>query len=175
MNDCLFPHKSVVNSLFKFWLEDDLPSKLHKKFQGNEIVMQSAQQFRRYFFRIVSVSIPYRFRINPVLFPYQSRIVSVSFSYRSPIILLSFSYCEAETIRKQYGNDRKGTEDERMRIGGTRVGHLTIIYLNSYYNGKNQWTFTCHSSITPFIQKKRRTSQNRFVRRIIFIGSKTND
>ena len=164
VNDWLFPHKSVVNSLFKFWLEDDLPSKLHKNFQGNEIVSQPAQQFRRYFFRIVSVSIPYRFRINPVLFP-----------YRSPIILLSFSYCEAETIRKQYGNDRKGTEDERMRIGGTRVGHLTIIYLNSYYNGKTQWTFTCHSSITPFIQKKRRTSQNRVVRRIIFIGSKTND
>ena len=62
-----------------------------------------------------------------------------------------------------------------MRIGGTRVVHLTFIYLNSYYNGKNQWTFTCHSSITPFIQKKRHTSQNRFVRRIIFIGSKTND
>ena len=62
-----------------------------------------------------------------------------------------------------------------MRIGGTRVGHLTIIYLNSYYNGKNQWTFTWHSVVTPFTQKKHRTSQNRFVRRIIFIGSKTND
>ena len=61
-----------------------------------------------------------------------------------------------------------------MRIGGTRVGHLTIIYLNFYYNGKNQWTFTWHS-VTPFTQKKHRTSQNRFVRRIIFIQSKTND
>lgn len=39
-----------------------------------------------------------------------------------------------------------------MRIGGTRVGHLTIIYLNSYYNGKNQWTFTWHA-VTPFTQK----------------------
>lgn len=39
-----------------------------------------------------------------------------------------------------------------MKIGGTRVGHLTIIYLNSYYNGKNQWTFTCHG-VTPFTQK----------------------
>ena len=161
-----------MNSLFKFWLEDDLPSKLHKNFQGNEIVSQPAQQFRRYFSRIVSVSIPYRFRINPVSFPYRFRIVSVSFSYHSPIVLLLGN-------GKQYGNNtetiRNGTKDERMRIGGTRVGHLTFIYLNSYYNGKNQWTFTCHSSITPFIQKKRRTSQNRFVRRIIFIGSKTND
>ena len=39
-----------------------------------------------------------------------------------------------------------------MRIGGTRVGHLTIIYLNSYYNGKNQWIFTCRA-VTPFTQK----------------------
>ena len=49
--------------------------------------------------RIVSVSIPYRFRINPVSFPYQSRIV-----------LLLFSYWEAETIRKQYGIERRMNE-----------------------------------------------------------------
>ena len=172
-----------MNSLFKFWLEGDLPSKLHKNFQGNEIVLQSAQQFRRYFSRIVLLSFSYRSPIILLSFSYHSPIILLSFSYRSPIVLLSFSYRspigKRKTIRKQYGNNtetiRNGTKDERMRIGGTRVGHLTFIYLNSYYNGKNQWTFTCHSSITPFIQKKRRTSQNRFVRRIIFIGSKTND
>ena len=70
---------------------------------------------------IVSVSIPYRFRINPLSFPYQSlivsvsipyrfRIVSVSFSYCSPIVLLLFSYWEAETIRKQYGIERRMNE-----------------------------------------------------------------
>jgi|GEM_PF-6738989 len=46
--------------------------------------------------------------------------------------------------------------------------------LNSYYNGKTQWTFTCHSCHSIHT-KKHRTSQNRFVRRIILIGSKTND
>ena len=53
-------------------------------------------------------------------------IVSVSFSYCSPIVLLLFSYCspigEAETIRKQYGNNtetiRNRTEDERRTIEG---------------------------------------------------------
>ena len=42
-------------------------------------------------------------------FSYRSPIVLLLFSYRSPIVLLSFSYCspigEAETIRKQYGNN----------------------------------------------------------------------
>jgi len=172
-----------VNSLFKFWLEGDLPSKLHKNFQGNEIVLQSAQQFRRYFSRIVLLSFSYRSPIILLSFSYRSPIVLLSFSYRSPIVLLSFSYRspigKRKTIRKQYGNNtetiRNGTKDERMRIGGTRVGHLTIIYLNSYYNGMTQWTFTCHSSITPFTHKKRHTSQNRFVWRIIFIRSKTTD
>ena len=70
---------------------------------------------------IVSVSIPYRFRINPLSFPYQSRIVSVSFPYRFlivsvsipyrfRIVLLLFSYWEAETIRKQYGIERRMSE-----------------------------------------------------------------
>ena len=161
-----------MNSLFKFWLEGDLPSKLHKNFQGNEIVLQSAQQFRRYFSRIVLLSFSYRSPIILLSFSYRSPIVLLSFSYRSPIVLLLGN-------GKQYGNNtetiRNGTKDERMRIGGTRVGHLTIIYLNSYYNGMTQWTFTCHSSITPFTHKKRHTSQNRFVWRIIFIRSKTTD
>ena len=47
----------------------------------------------------------YRSRINPVLIPYRSRIV-----------LLSFSLPEAETIRKQYGNNMRsiyaGREDD---------------------------------------------------------------
>ncbi len=60
--------------------------------------------------RIVSVLFPYRFRIVSVLFPYRFRIVSVSFPYRSPIVLLLFSSWEAETIRKQYGNDTESNE-----------------------------------------------------------------
>ena len=40
-----------------------------------------------------------------VSFSYRSRIDSVSIPYCSPIVLLSFSLPEAETIRKQYGND----------------------------------------------------------------------
>ena len=54
------------------------------------------------------------------------RIVSVSFSYRSPIVLLLFSYCspigEAETIRKQYGierrmNEERSKDERRMNEG----------------------------------------------------------
>ena len=63
----------------------------------------------------------------------RSPIVLLSSFYRPSIILLSFFYCEAETIRKQYGNNTEWSEgrakDERMRIGGTRVINLTIIYL----------------------------------------------
>ena len=40
-----------------------------------------------------------------VSFSYHSRIDPVSIPYCSPIVLLSFSLPEAETIRKQYGND----------------------------------------------------------------------
>ena len=131
---------------------------MHKNLQGNETVSQFAQQFRRYVSPIVLLSFSYRSPIALLSFSYRSPIVLLSFSYHSPIVLLSFSYWETEnnteTIRKQYGNDRKGTEDERMRIGGTRVGHLTIIYLNSYYNGKNQWTFTCHG-VSLHSHKKR--------------------
>ena len=87
--------------------------------------------------RIVSVSFPYRFRIVSVSFPYRSRIVSVSFPYRSRIILLSSSYCEAENNTETI---RNRTNDERMRIGGTRVVHLTII-VNSYDNGKTQTNY----------------------------------
>ena len=47
---------------------------------------------------------------------YQSRIDPVSIPYRSPIVLLSFSLPEAETIRKQYGNNMRsiyaGREDD---------------------------------------------------------------
>ena len=62
--------------------------------------------------RIVLVSISYQSRIDPVLIP-----------YRSPIVLLSFSLPEAETIRKQYGNNTEpiyfGREDDmRMRLSG---------------------------------------------------------
>ena len=58
---------------------------------------------------IVSVSFSYCSPIVLLLFSYCSPIVLLSFSYRSPIVLLLFSYCspigEAETIRKQYGNN----------------------------------------------------------------------
>ena len=61
--------------------------------------------------RIVLVSIPYQSRINPVLIP-----------YRSPIVLLSFSLPEAETIRKQYGNNMRsiyaGGEDDTWWVHG---------------------------------------------------------
>ena len=77
------------------------------------------------------------FRINPVSFPYHFRIVSVSFPYRFRIILLSSSYCEAENNTETI---RNRTNDERMRIGGTRVVHLTII-VNSYDNGKTQTNY----------------------------------
>ena len=64
----------------------------------------------------------YRSRINPVLIPYRSRIIPVSFSYRSPIVLLSFSLPEAETIRKQYGNNMRsiyaGGEDDTWWVHG---------------------------------------------------------
>ena len=72
------------------------------------------------------VSFPYRFRIVPVSFPYRFRIVSVSSSYHPPI-------AKRKTIRNR-------TNDERMRIGGTRVVHLTII-VNSYDNGKTQTNY----------------------------------
>ena len=42
--------------------------------------------------------------------PFGSR----SFSYRPSIVLLSFFYCEAETIRKRYGNN---TETIRKQYG----------------------------------------------------------
>ena len=52
--------------------------------------------------------------------------VLLSFSYRSPIVLLLGN-------GKQYGNNtewsERRTKDERMRLGGTRVVNLTIIYL----------------------------------------------
>ena len=148
MNDWLFPHKSVVNSLFKFWLEDDLPSKLHKNFQGNEIVLQSAQQFRRYVSRMFPVSFSYRSPIILLSFSYHSPIVLLSFSYRSPIILLSFSYRSpivlllgngkqygnnTETIRKQYGKERRmnegWTNEDRWNKGGTSYYYLSKFLL----------------------------------------------
>ena len=77
------------------------------------------------------------FVIFSVSFPYRFRIVSVSFPYRFRIILLSSSYCEAENNTETI---RNRTNDERMRIGGTRVVHLTII-VNSYDNGKTQTNY----------------------------------
>ena len=70
-------------------------------------------------------------------FSYHSPIVLLSFSYCSPIVLLSFSYCSPIVLLlgngKQYGNNtewsERRTKDERMRLGGTRVVNLTIIYL----------------------------------------------
>ena len=64
----------------------------------------------------------YRSRINPVSIPYQSRIDPVLIPYRSPIVLLSFSLPEAETIRKQYGNNMRsiyaGGEDDTWWVHG---------------------------------------------------------
>ena len=72
-----------------------------------------------------------------LLFSYRSPIVLLLFSYRSPIVLLSFSYRSPIVLLlgngKQYGNNtewsERRTKDERMRLGGTRVVNLTIIYL----------------------------------------------
>ena len=56
----------------------------------------------------------------------RSSFGSRSFSYCSPIVLLLGN-------GKQYGNNtewsERRTKDERMRLGGTRVVNLTIIYL----------------------------------------------
>ena len=64
----------------------------------------------------------YRSRIVLVSFSYQSRIDPVLIPYRSPIVLLSFSLPEAETIRKQYGNNMRsiyaGGEDDTWWVHG---------------------------------------------------------
>ena len=56
------------------------------------------------------------------LFSYRSRINLVSIPYRSPIVLLSFSLPEAETIRKQYGNNMRsiyaGREEDTWWVHG---------------------------------------------------------
>ena len=63
-----------------------------------------------------------RSRIVLVSFSYQSRIDPVLIPYRSPIVLLSFSLPEAETIRKQYGNNMRsiyaGREDDTWWVHG---------------------------------------------------------
>ena len=75
---------------------------------------------------IGSRSLFVRFSFVLLLFSYRSPNVLLSFSYRSPIVLLLGN-------GKQYGNNtewsERRTKDERMRLGGTRVVNLTIIYL----------------------------------------------
>gem|GEM_PF-583542 len=72
--------------------------------------------------RIVLVLFSYRSRIVLVSFSYQSRINPVLIPYRSPIVLLSFSLPEAETIRKQYGNNMRsiyaGREEDTWWVHG---------------------------------------------------------
>ena len=72
--------------------------------------------------RRLNKSVTYRSRIVSVSISYQSRIVLVSFSYRPPIVLLSFSLPEAETIRKQYGNNMRsiyaGREEDTWWVHG---------------------------------------------------------
>ena len=58
-----------------------------------------------------SRSVSYRSRINPVLFPYCSRIVLRSSFFPPSFVVLSFSLPEAETIRKEYGNDTETMRD----------------------------------------------------------------
>ena len=64
----------------------------------------------------------YRSRVVLVSFSYQSRINPVLIPYRSPIVLLSFSLPEAETIRKQYGNNMRsiyaGREEDTWWVHG---------------------------------------------------------
>ena len=81
---------------------------------------------------------------NPTNKPVMKRYATLD----SPIVLLSFSYHPPIVLLlgngKQYGNNtewsegrakderktsERRTKDERMRIGGTRVINLTIIYL----------------------------------------------
>ena len=63
---------------------------------------------------IYSVSIPYRSPIVLLSFSYRSPIVLLSFSYHSPIVLLLGNGKQygnnTETIRKQYGIERKTNE-----------------------------------------------------------------
>ena len=72
-------------------------------------------------------------------------IVSVSFPYRSPIVLLLFSYWEAETIRKQYGIERRinewGTVEQRWLI-------LLLSKSQRQWQDSNKllWVSTCHLS-----------------------------
>ena len=75
---------------------------------------------------IVLLSFSYCSPIVLLSFSYCSPIVLLLFSYRSPIVLLSFSYWETENNTETI---RNGAKDERMRLGGTRVINLTIIYL----------------------------------------------
>ena len=74
-------------------------------------------------------------------------IVSVSFPYRSPIVLLLFSYWEAETIRKQYGIER------RINEWGTVEQWWLILLLSKSQrqwqdSNKLLWVSTCHLSTT---------------------------
>ena len=73
-----------------------------------------------------SRSFSYHSPIVLLLFSYCSPIVLLSFSYCSPIVLLSFSYWETEN-NTEWSEIR--TKGERMRLGGTKVVNLTIIYL----------------------------------------------
>ena len=68
-----------------------------------------------------SRSVSYRSRINPVLFPYRPSFFLLSPSF----VVLSFSLPEAETIRKQYGNNMRsiyaGREDDTWWVHGENV------------------------------------------------------
>ena len=77
-------------------------------------------------FSIALRSVLVRSPIILLLFSYRSPIVLLLFSYRSPIVLLLFSYWETENNTEW---SERRTKDERMRLGGTRVVNLTIIYL----------------------------------------------
>ena len=89
--------------------------------------------------RRLNNSITYRSRIGLVSFPYRSRINPVSFSYRPPIVLLSFSLPEAETIRKQYGNDTETIEEAREKQGRMLPTQNIFKFLKLYNYGKTQW------------------------------------
>ena len=154
-------------SLIKVWWMADYS--LIKVWWTPKIVQKSSGEWN---------SIAVRLTITMVCFPYRSPIILLSFSYRSPIVLLSFSYRspigKRKTIRKQYGMERRmnggWTNEDRWNKGGASYFYLSN-FLLQWQESKDFQMPCCHSIHI----KKHRTSQNRFVRRIIFIGSKTND
>ena len=78
-------------------------------------------------------------RIGLVSIPYQSRIILRSSFVASFFVVLSFSLPEAETIRKEYGNDTETIEEAREKQGRMLPTQNIFKFLKLYNYGKTQW------------------------------------